>query len=895
MSKRYYAVYIFIAAMLCALLCVVVFSPAVLYAEDDDVVALTPIGAYSDTPLSDTKYAYIDGASSVYADASGITVSGEVTTVKFAAETFITTEKQPSDKLYTVVGKDVILYNGEITYDGNKLDADGAVIDFDVCTDEMGSTLYAVTESSIIKAAVTDGGFDGTKAYAIEGVFGFNATAVAAAGNTVFVSYSSSTLPKFKNAVGAFTFTEEQAQSIELDPVLAQVDTVTSLAALYDGEPILYVLTAFDLSVYKMSTSGGIVVEDSFTADNFEHRLVNISAYNGVEKYIYALDSLSGVIKISADLSAFTAVIASASDMAGFFNTPSGITVKHSTLYVADTVNGRIAQYGSELTYAPHSYVNPVSVANDSKNTLYVAHNRNTVSLSYIDGTQVDVKLPVGAGAIKQIAVDTDKSLYILSAHGMYRVDGCADYSAISAPRKIENTNGITAFTLSSGTEEVYVLSALNTLDKLDITDTDGTLSAETVSSSAMPSGTFSVAVDIEKNIFALTSLGLTRTDGATGAQKTYTFTVGGKPYAVSAGQIALNTVKNEFIRTELSESVEIFVNAIILDTLKHRAFVVDGASIDLKLIDEKYEPPGNKPEEDVSPNPIDDVNRIIRTVLDDTPAFNKPVDMSSDYTLKKGRRVIVPVDQLNTPKEYLMVLTDDVATGKLIRVYVYKDALSEPLLYADPPSADASVYNDATPIYKWPSPSSPRIEVGGYIPKKGDSLMLKSFVPGYTDDYGNKWYRIALGYYGKTEGFVLANNVSLSGYEPTAIHPAYNATIIKFGGLDYAEIYRKDDDGKIVPWVDIPTLPAGTRVEVIGAFDSTSEYTLIKFFNSELNGSLTCYVRTEHIDYDGVNIVLLIAILVAIITAILIIVIIVRVMRQKKKRLINTVSEDVD
>ena len=891
-----YAVYILIAGLMCAAAMAVLFTPTVFYAETaTGSVELTPLGGKSEA-LSDTFYAYIPDANSVYADASGITVSCESNTVKFAAETFITTEKQfPSDKLYSVGGKDIVLYNGEVSLDGVTLSADGGVVDFDVYSDANGATVYALTADSIIKSTVTEDGFGSTETYAIVGIAGLKTIAVAASHDTVFVAYSSSALPKYKNAVGAYTFTDDDNSGIELDPILPQTDSVMSIAAFDDGATSLYVLTQFDISVYKMSTSGGIVVDDSYSTDNPE--LITISAYNGSEKCIYALDSLSGVIKVSGDLTLFKPIIASASDIDGFFNTPSGATVKHSTLYVADKVNGRIAEYGSELSYAPRTYVNPVSVASDSKNTLYVAHNRNTVTLSYIDGVSVDIKLPVEAGYINQIAVDTEKHLYILASRGMYRAEGCGDSSALPTLNKIENTSGYKAFSLSAGTENIYALSASGNAEKLKIDSNNGILSATALKSITVPNGTFSLAVDIEDNIFALTSSGLTRIDGATGKQTDYTFTVGTKPYSLISGQIVLNTVKNNFIRTDASDKTEnetIYSNAIIVDSIKHRVFIADGASIDLKLIDGNYTPSGGLPESDTEPNPggNGEANRIIRVALDDTPAFPIPVDMTSNYTIAKGRKVIVPVDQLNTPKEYLMVLIDDVATGKLIRRYVYKDTMSEPLPYSEPPEGAtvATVYHNATPVYKWPSPNSQHVISAA---DKGKQLTLLNFVSSYTDDYGNKWFRVDIG--NGSEGYVLASNVSLLDYEPTAIHPAYNATIIEYDGITSADVYRLDDDGNMVLWSDIPALPAGTRVEVLDAFNSSEQYTQIKFFNSEINGSLTCYVRTEHIDYDGVNVVLLIAILVTIVTLILIAVIVIRVIYTKKKRAVSTVYEQDD
>ncbi|MDE7463793.1 MAG: hypothetical protein K2M48_02090, partial [Clostridiales bacterium] len=238
----------------------------------------------------------------------------------------------------------------------------------------------------------------------------------------------------------------------------------------------------------------------------------------------------------------------------------------------------------------------------------------------------------------------------------------------------------------------------------------------------------------------------------------------------------------------------------------------------------------------------------------------------------------------LEDTREYSLILIDDTTNHKLIQGYVYKDALSDALEYVPPPADSVSPYAGATPIYKWPSPHSKTVD--GYSPAlSGDTIAALEFVEAYRDYRNNLWYRVRVG--DEYEGFMMASDVNLGEYETTTIRPAYNAEIISYNNSKYAQAYLLKN-GSYVP-IDIQ-LETGTQVEVVGAFDTSERYTQIKCL-TEL-GTVTCYVETVYVEYNGVNIVLLVALLVILITVILLAVIITRVIQVKKKRL-TTQPED--
>ncbi len=230
----------------------------------------------------------------------------------------------------------------------------------------------------------------------------------------------------------------------------------------------------------------------------------------------------------------------------------------------------------------------------------------------------------------------------------------------------------------------------------------------------------------------------------------------------------------------------------------------------------------------------------------------------------------------------------DDIKNGKLVSGYVYKDALSAPLPYTDPQNAVGAVFANATPVYKWPSQNSVSLRDYGAV-KRGTNFTVMPFVNPYRDDYGNLWLRVDIE--NGCDGYVLAKNMSLGNYEPTFIRPAYNAEIISYKGSESAPAFELVD-GEYLPLS--VTLATGTRIEVVGAFDTSKQYTQVKYLDAEL-GTLTCYVPTEYVKYNGVNVVPIVAVVVIAITLVLAGIIIGRVVYLNRKRLTGNPNQKSD
>lgn len=840
-----------IAAVAASAIAISVAGPCSVSADAEESpvsVALNPV----ETESSDVVYKYLNAPTSVHADASGVYIADGDTVATMTSDGTFTERGISADKVMRLGECFVALNDGTLSIyygDGSADHTAHMFTDFDIYE----NTVYAIGGDGLSVIPVVDNAFDEDNAACValsSGVHGeVSAVKIAAGSNGVYLAVRSEV---FKNK---HDIALVDAETGALSVVVMQTDEVSALTVM-PATGTVYALTRDRITGYYPASNGnGLSVK--YTAH--DERMNALYAYDG---FIYALDTLDAIYKISADLTTFTALAASASIEDGFFDMPYGIAVKNSTLFVADTLNGRVAEYGEKLAYYDGFY-NPISVTCDSRGAIYVAHDYNKISVIDEDKTfTVD-------GAIKSIAVNADKTLFIMTDCGLFArtPDGNIEKIADTAYK---------AIALGVGRDDLYALTDSAVVKFTAQTDEDGKTEYALSQYCSAQSDAFSIAVDLKGNVYFLSVSQITRYDRTSGAQKQYALTQDGKPYSLgfSCGQILLSTIGNDFID---------YGNVIVADTYKHRIFTVDGSTdgLDVKLIDGDYNDP-IKPGDD-TPSAYND--GLIRVALHDIPVFSLPMETESDYTIAKGRKVIVAMYELPDTREYSLILIDNLRTGELIQGYVYKDALSEPLPYVAPPSDIGTVYTDATPVYKWPSINSVPARDFNAV-DRGQNFDVLDFVESYRDDYNNLWYRVSLGE--NSEGYILASNLSMMDYEPLFIRPAYNAEIISYNGSEFAQTYALID-GKYTPLS--VTLATGTKVEVIGTFDTSERYTKIKYVDKDL-GTLTCYVETVYIEYNGVNIVLIIAIAVIIITVVLAAIIIGRVLYLKKKRLLSK-SED--
>ena len=832
------------ATALCAL---AVTSAAALMpttaSAEGETVGLTPI-----TADADIAYHYFASPTDVYADAEGIVVS-EADKLDFITRDtdgykLNSTLPVAAQKTARLGGFLITLENGVLNcrYGANSesLQSKG-ILDFCVANDKV----YALDADGITSVGVNDTLFDEDSIARIELRFGGNAQMIAFCGERFFLVTDSA----FANKSDICSLDVETG---DVSPVMRQSDKILSVTAMSHSN-VLYTLTRDAVRGYAVS--GGGLAERYSVRDG---RLTDIYAFDG---FLYGLDTLDALYRINAELggeSAFTPVMASANDSLGFFNTPSAAYAKNSALYVADTVNDRIVAYTDGGVKNIGDFDRPVAVACDSSGTLYVAYAYNKLSVISRTGTLEYFT----DGGIKALAVNADKRIFVSASDGLYTDDG-------DKLKKIGGTYN--ALAVSAGKDELYALTD-DSVVKLAY-ENDALTQTRVCSANY---DTYSLAVDLEGSVYMLTrdSIIKTRADGNAVA---YSPELDGKRYTLgSSGHILLGTIANEYVP---------YGCAVIVDTDRHRIFTADGSAdgLAVKLVDGDYETP-----DPLDNEPIAAKSGLIRIALYDTPVFSVPAETPPVYTIGAGRKVIVAEYTLDEQREYSYVYVDDIKNGKLVSGYVYKDALSAPLPYTDPQNAVGAVFANATPVYKWPSQNSVSLRDYGAV-KRGTNFTVMPFVNPYRDDYGNLWLRVDIE--NGCDGYVLAKNMSLGNYEPTFIRPAYNAEIISYKGSESAPAFELVD-GEYLPLS--VTLATGTRIEVVGAFDTSKQYTQVKYLDAEL-GTLTCYVPTEYVKYNGVNVVPIVAVVVIAITLVLAGIIIGRVVYLNRKRLTGNPNQKSD
>ncbi|MCH5153795.1 MAG: hypothetical protein J1F71_01145 [Clostridiales bacterium] len=880
-SKKIRYVIIMMLSVALVAVGVIMLPSAAAIAEEAGFVKLSPVKTEGEN-----TYFYFDNPLSVYADGEVKIVSGQngiyfVSESAETGETEISHRVTPADKVYrrtthqTNTEYLIVLYDGKISVFGADEEAfdfspsvSGDIVDFTVWEDK----LFAVTRTQAVVAPLTTTGIDSDNAFVSPLASGMQTTVTASKVTAMKGKLYVSIKAVFGNKwdVGAVDISElSKGATCRLENVLNQSNEILSLTAS-DESAAIYTLTRSEIVGY--TTTGGGLRRDCVTDGS---DITDIFAYGDS---VYTLDALNGLHVMNKDLSSGRVIVASASAGEGFFNVPYGIAAKNSTIYVADTVNNRVAIYsGGNIQYISREFRTPVSVAADNGGTLYVAYDDNKVGIFHTGVYTQSSEYTVTAatlGMIRQITVDADKKLYILSDTGLWWVDG--DYNLHSLTKVVYD-----AITLSIGKNNLYALSG----DSVVMIDkSDGTVK----NTRTIESGAVSIAVDLNDTVFALYRDKIVSVDSA---EKTVEFalTLDGEAYTLGdrMGKIVLC-----FMENGLDEETNNY--AIILDTFRHRILKADGNSLNARFVDTSYESPDIVGSADAA----DAQNGIIYKVRFDTALFDYPIETKSDYTLHGGGYVIMPDYSIVAPDykpeetpEFALVLVDDTENNRLIQGYVYRDALTK-VPYTDPPSSICTVTGElGIAVYKWPSRNAK--PVSGYAAvAKNTKFPMLDFVQtdtdkekfGLRDGRGYYWYRIQLDDSGK-EGYVLAIDVITTDYKQANILPDYNAEIVAYKGIKVAKTYDRDASGNYHEVSDV-TLKAGTKVEVVGAFDSSERYTKIKFLDEKTHKTVTCYVETVHLKYTGLNIVLIVALIVIAVTVTLAVIIISRVYYSKKKRL---------
>ncbi len=829
---------------------------------------------------SDTKYFYFDYPTAIYADGNGFTVAdgnkayafdsnGTQTALNgvFANAIFDNTEK------FVPVGDSCITLSNGVLSIGSRTLPNYKYSDFTV----LDGKLYAVhTESESVHeyvlselATSSPDESEETVAASITPVI-INVTAqpkkIASDGKRIYLAVAN------RHLNDVLCFAPPKAGIVQATEALTATQEILRMCEKADGGIVCLTRTGITSYAYE---NGGLYERNTHTA----YDTVSIAVSGST---VYGITNLNSVYKTDGDFSKRTVILASAHDALGFYNANAGIASRKDFIAVADERNNRIQILRDGGNYEIPNVVRPKAVAIDYTGNIYAAHSIGKISVYDSNSLLIKRTLagePPEQTLITDLKIDSDNNVYVLCANRqLYRIKaGSDEFEAIG-------TNVNTALTVAQLDDKLYVATTGNTIDSLA---PDGTRHIE-----------FSFGIDLQLKDFCTdhdNSFYLLFSDGKIRKFKDgKQISVYENADLVGAEKILMNAVKLEKLGLE-------YGSLLFSDTAAHAVKALDGNALN---VNENFQISDEMPsfeQENIVPDVLDEVSSSDDGIIfevSDCYVYARPAELNNLVFLPDGYKVIVPNWKPNEKFNFVIADCGDKTTDKPIRGYVYTSLIKQqkPLTYGEPPASSCYPYKDGVKIYKYPSLD---LNAAASL-DRNTSLTLLPFVYtdstyGYRDNYANhkaQWYRVKYtdGTLGEREGYITGDFISFFGEAPDsrAVLPRYNATVVsKYGTAPH----EKNADGEFVPFAVIKpefalqNLEKDTRVEVVGSFDSSKEFTLVRYYCNEVDGTIEFYVKTEDLKYDGVNKVVIIAIVIIILTVILGAILIARMVHVRRTR----------
>jgi len=263
--------------------------------------------------------------------------------------------------------------------------------------------------------------------------------------------------------------------------------------------------------------------------------------------------------------------------------------------------------------------------------------------------------------------------------------------------------------------------------------------------------------------------------------------------------------------------------------------------------------------------------NSITSTNIN-TPLFSAPTEKNATINLPINTQILIRREIPAPPNMYFVVaFTTDMLNQPLMACgFIYRAALMPPLPFVPPANTSGQVIFDNTHIRVFPSVYSHTYTTL----RRGDLVRVLDFVSEEIND--RIWFRIATS--DNTEGFMLATSIN-TGFAISVLGmTSTNATLRQDAML---LVYLHG-----VGRVPLEMLPSGTRILIDTPFDSASRYTrVLVFIDDELAEEIEVFIATRYIDFDGVDI-WMIVLIVGIIFVTIILVILGILMAKRRKRI---------
>ncbi len=508
-----------------------------------------------------------------------------------------------------------------------------------------------------------------------------------------------------------------------------------------------------------------------------------------------------------------TLFLAHRSSENGFYNSPTSVESRMGKTVICDYLNDRVLVISNktEIIHLPR----PKSASISNSGEIFVAYNSNAIAkisdLGSVESVPYSLK-----GTIDSLYCDNYGALTVLTNGVSYSIseektlyDGV---SVISARRSDDAIFAVSGTSVLLGSELIF--SATDTIDAL--------------------------AVDEGGNFFYAVSGSVYRYDGETHHRLS-----DGYSNAVS---LSLSRAENSFCS---------YGDLIVCDRENSLIKVLSASAVGSVTTSST-----------TLPTPTEyDSEKIIRSTNSDCSIYATPNETDIKLNVSKGAKLIV--GKYDILPHFAFVLYEDLVTKTLIRGYVFKSNLDNPVEYEEPPAQEGEVYANGTNLYALPSTSAEILSENLPVTTR---VSLLPFA-----DYG-KWYKVE---YNGTIGYTLSSALSVRHFIPNTERPQCDAVIVEHNGSLIATLYEYENGEYKV--IDGEFIAVGTEVDVVGAFDTSKKYTKIKYFDEKL-GTLTCFVETEFIDYNSVSIVQIVALVIAIVTVILLGVITIKIVRKRNK-----------
>lgn len=845
---------IYIAALIAAVLSALgSFYCFAAHADEPTVPSSSPAIIKHDT---DCVYAYLDYPTAIYARDGVFTVADGSAAYAFDTRDLsspVKSEIARNTQKLIISGNTVItLGDGSLFVDGEELSQINGFIDFTVSD----SVIYAITgddDGSVYAFTLgetaddTDAPTSDDKQPAI--VYGAKLYKIAAGKSDLYLSVDND-LNKYLSDIVKYTISEDSLTDPRI--CLTESGKILQLEANANGAVCL---TRDGITSYSLR-DGMLEINGFLPADD----VVAISADNAS---VYGISQLKSVFVADMQLSSRRELIASAHNEKGFFRANAGIYTRKQMIAVADELNNRVQLIDADECRIINGVVRPKAVTIDYAGNVYVAHSGNKISVYDGVTTELKFELPsqnLGFPVFTDLKINSDNDVYALARSGqIYKIaNGSAAFEPLGKAK-------YKAVAVAQKDNALYAVTNDNLVEKLTVSGEVRTIQCDYEVAD--------ICTDHDGSIYILSADGrITKYKNVAGY---YTEAITQTPGFVRPAAIEMCTVNFDGdIKLEYGD-------LLVSDTGAHAVKSIDR---DTFAVNENFDITADAPQADPSPTrPNYDSAGILFTVSAcDVYACEAELNMLA--ALPDGTKVIIP--DYDVTAKFNMIIADNISAGydaPPIIGYIYTSLISKRMPYTAPPSETCYSYFPSVTVYKYPSVNAPKVA----SVTKSTKLTLMDFAfekngndieYGYSDNFvdTDDWYRVIYEYENERyEGYVISDTISMRGETPDDrnVYPRVNARIIskeKDKKLP-ATLYEKDADGKMIPVADsaYPPLATGTEVEVIGTFDTSKKYTLIKYYHEGI-GTVQFYVETVNLKYDGINRATVIAVVIIILTVLL-------------------------